>query len=338
MQKINYIVIIMLITAYISMAGEISKMGTTAAQFLKIGVGARASAMGESYVAVANDASAIFWNPAGMAQMKKSEVLFVRTNWIADITYDFATLAIPIQGIGSFGLFYQGLTMGEMKVRTEYQPEGTGELFNASSFALGASFAKQITSRFSFGITGKFIKESIWHESASTFAVDVGINYNTALKGLRLGMTVSNYGGKMRMDGKDLLRFIDVDPNLDGNNENIISALKTEEYDIPIIFRVGLAYNAFDTDFHRLTISLDGVSPNDYKEHLNAGLEYAFRNMVFLRGGYKGIGINNSEVGFSAGAGLKYIMSGGWGLSVDYAYVDFGRLGNVQRFSLSLLF
>ncbi|HGY56557.1 MAG TPA: PorV/PorQ family protein [Caldithrix abyssi] len=338
MRTIRYILIMMLIPAYMSVAGEISKVGTTAAQFLKIGVGARASAMGESYVAVANDASAIFWNPAGMAAMQNNEVMLVRTNWIAGMTYDFATIVMPIGQMGTFGLFYQGLTMGEMEVRTEYNPEGTGELFSASSFALGLSYAKMITSRFSFGITGKYIKEFIWHESASTFAVDLGIVYNTSLDGLRLGMAISNYGGKMRMDGKDLLRFIDIDPNLDGNNENIISRLNTEDYDIPIIFRVGLAYDAFNTDFHRLTVSMDGISPNDYKEHLNAGFEYAFRNMVFLRGGFKGIGINDREVGFSAGGGLKYTSSDGLGLNVDYAYVDFGRLGNVQRVSLSFLF
>jgi len=328
----------MLIAAYMSIAGEISKVGTTVAQFLKIGVGARASAMGEGFVAVANDASSIFWNPAGMAEMRNNEVLLVRTNWIVGMTYDFATIVMPISDLGTFGLFYQGLTVGEMEVRTEYKPEGTGELFNASSFALGLSYARKITSRFSFGLTGKYIKEFIWHESASTFAVDVGITYNTALKGLRLGMALANYGGKMRMDGKDLLRFIDIDPNLDGNNENIISRLNTDNYDIPIIFRVGLAYDAFETDFHKFTVTLDGISPNDYKEHLNAGFEYAFRDMVFLRGGFKGIGISDSEVGFSAGGGLKYLTADGMGLNVDYAYVDFGILGNVQRISLSFLF
>ncbi len=338
MRKFNYSVLLLLITAHLALSGEISKVGTTAAQFLKIGVGARASAMGESYVAAANDASAIFWNPAGMADMVNNEVLFVRTNWLADMNYDFATVVIPIPEWGTFGLFYQGLSMGEMKVRTEYQPEGTGELFNASSFALGISFAKEITDRFAFGITGKYIKESIWHESASTFAVDLGIIYNTVLEGLRLGMAISNYGGKMQMDGKDLLRFMDIDPNLDGNNENIISRLNTEQFDIPIVFRVGLSFDAIKSDFNRLTITMDGISPNDYKEHLNVGFEYGFREIVFLRGGYKGIGIDNSEVGFSAGGGLKYMMSGGIGLSLDYAYVDFGRLGKVQRFSLSLLF
>ena len=85
-------------------------------------------------------------------------------------------------------------------------------------------------------------------------------------------------------------------------------------------------------------MTLDGISPNDYYEYMNVGMEYGFRDMVFLRGGYKGIGMKNSEVGFSAGAGLKYTMDSNLGLAIDYAYVDYGRFTNVQRFSLSILF
>jgi long-subunit fatty acid transport protein len=338
MKNFAKIYLILLVSVNLLQAGEITKKGTTAAQFLKIGVGARASAMGESYVAEANDASAVFWNPAGMARLSANEVLFARTSWIADITYDFASIIAPVSNLGTFGLFYQGMTMGEMEVRTEYEPNGTGEMFGASSFALGFSFAREMTDRFSFGISSKFVRESIWHESASTFAFDVGIIYNTSVKNLRLGMAIVNYGGKMQMEGKELLRFIDIDPNLDGNNENVISHLNTEKYDIPLTFKVGFAYDPVKTPLHRLTATFDGVTPNDYNEYLNIGMEYGFREMVFLRGGYKGIGINDNEVGFSAGCGLKYKTYEKIGLNVDYAYVDYGRLNNVQRISLSILF
>ncbi len=337
MKKI-YLIFVIILSIGLVYAGEITKKGTSAAQFLKIGVGARASAMGESFVAEANDASAIYWNPAGIAAMSGNEMMLVRTNWIADMTYDFAAVAMPVENLGTFGLFYQALNMDEMKVRTEYKPEGTGELFSATSFTLGVTYAKNMTNRFAFGITTKYIREQIWHVSASTFAMDVGITYKTSLKNLRLGMAISNYGGKMKMDGKDLLSFVDIDPSLDGNNEYIISRLNTESYDIPLSFRVGLAFDPIKTDFHRITTTIDGVTPNDYTEHLNIGIEYGFREMVFLRAGYKGIGIKDAEMGFSAGGGLKYAMNKNIGLVIDYAFVDFGRLKNVQRFSLSILF
>ncbi len=334
----NIILVLLLIALGTLQAGEITKRGTTAAQFLKIGIGARAAAMGESMVADVNDASSIFWNPAGMARVSGNEIMLVRTNWLADITYDFAGLVVPMQGLGTFGLFYAGLTMGEMKVRTEYKPEGTGELFTASSLALGVSYARNMTERFAFGLTGKYIREQIWHETSATFALDVGITYLTSLKNLRLGMAISNYGGKMQMDGKDLLTFKDIDPNLDGNNENVIAKLNTEKYDIPLSFRVGFAYDAIKSDMQRLTLTFDGVTPNDFKEYLNVGGEYAFREMVFLRAGFKGVGAGEFEGGLSLGGGINYKLNDGLGLKIDYAYVDYGRLNNVQRFSLSMDF
>ena len=338
MKKILKTLILLLTAIGLAQAGEITKKGTNVAQFLKIGVGARASAMGESYVAEANDASALFWNPAGLAAVSSNEVLFVRTNWIADMTYDFAAFVVPFADLGTFGMYYQGLNMDDMKVRTPYAPDGTGELFSLSSFALGISFARKMTEKFAFGVGVKFLQEQIWHESASSIAIDVGITYATAIENLRLGMAITNYGGKMQMDGKDLLTFVDIDPNLDGNNENVISRLNTEKYDLPITFRVGFAYDPVKTDFHRITTTLDGVTPNDYNEHINVGVEYGFREMVFLRSGYKGIGLSNSEVGFSAGGGIKYSIDSDLGLVIDYAYVDFGRLDNVQRFSIKLVF
>lgn len=338
MKNIRNIFIVLVLACGLIQAGEITKKGTTAAQFLKIGVGARAAAMGESYVAEVNDASAIFWNPAGLARVQGNEVMFVRTDWFVGITYDFAGLVAPIADIGTFGLFYSGLNVSDMEVRTEQKPEGTGELFSATSLALGLSYARNMTGRFAFGVSGKYIHEQIWHETSSTFALDVGITYLTSINNLRLGMAIANYGGKMQLDGKDLLVFHDIDPNLDGNNESVIAKLNTEKYDIPLIFRVGLAYDPLKSDFHRMTVSLDGVTPNDYREYLNFGWEYAFREMVFLRAGYKGIGLKEQEGGFSAGGGITYKMQNGIGIKIDYAYVDYGRLDKVQRFSLSLLF
>jgi len=131
MIKIIKSLILLLIAIGFVQAGEITKKGTNAAQFLKIGVGARASAMGESYVAEANDASAMFWNPAGLAGVSNNELMFVQTNWIADMTYDFAALVMPFDNLGTFGIYYQGLSMNDMKVRTEYAPEGTGEIGRA---------------------------------------------------------------------------------------------------------------------------------------------------------------------------------------------------------------
>ncbi len=338
MKLITAIFINIILLGQILVAGEITKVGTTVAQFVKFGVGARASGMGESYVAAANDASAMVWNPAALTRLKKSQALFIRTKWIADVTYDFAGIALPFGEMGTLGIYYAGVNMNDMKVRTEYQQDGTGELFSASDLALGLSFGKNITPRFAFGVGVKYLRQQIWHETASNVAIDVGITYKTSIDGLRLGMALSNFGDKMQLGGKDLLVFHDPDPNLDGNNDKIIAQLNTEKYDIPLTFRIGLAYQFIKNDFHQITLAMDGITANDYKEYLNIGGEYAFRDMVFLRAGYKGVGIKNNEVGFSLGGGLKYNFVSGLGLLIDYAYVDFGRFNNVQRFSLSMNF
>ena len=339
MKIINYIIVLVTVLCLLpAQADEITKMGTSAAQFLKIGVGARAAGMGESFVAVASDGSAIFWNPAGLASLKKNELLLEHNNWIADISFDFGAIVIPTASSGTFALFVAALTMGEMERRTEYEPEGTGELFDAVDLALGVSYATYITQNFAFGMNAKFVKQKIWQETANGFAVDLGIIYHTELEGLSLGMALSNFGSKMQMDGTDLKRFIDIDPNTDGNNTQIIAKLNTEEYDMPLIFRIGLAYDLIKTDFQRITLAFDAISPNDYKEYVNGGLEYSYSDYFFLRGGYKGIGLSDSEVGFSLGGGVNIPFDESFQMKVDYAYTDFGRLDNVQRISLSAFF
>jgi opacity protein-like surface antigen len=338
MKRIKSSFIILFLYLGLLQGGEITKVGTTAAQFLKIGVGARSAAMGESFVAMANDASAIFWNPAGLASIKGKEVLLAHTEWIADISFDFGGVAISTESMGTFAVYAVTLNMGEMERRTELEPEGTGELFDASDLALGLSYAKYFTDRFAFGISVKYVQQQIWQETAQTFAIDAGIIYHTEVKNLRLGMALSNFGGKMQMSGKDLLHFHDIDPNLDGNNPQIISGLNTEKYDLPLAFRIGVAYDILESEYQRVTMAVDALSPNDYHEYVNTGIEYGFRDMVFLRGGYKGFGVSNQEVGYSVGGGLNYALDQSLKLKLDYAYTDFGRLENAQRISLTIGF
>ena len=109
----------------------ITKTGTTAASFLKIGVGARSVAMGGAYTAVANDVSSIYWNPAGLASMGGSQAIFNHVNWIADVQYDVAAAALQVEGFGTIGASFASMNVGEMDVTTVSEPEGTGERFTA---------------------------------------------------------------------------------------------------------------------------------------------------------------------------------------------------------------
>src|SRR4030065_987580 len=183
---------------------NVSKVGTAAASFLEIGVGAPANAMGGAFVGRANDASALYWNVGGIATLDRYEAILVHTTWIADTKFDFAGLVISLGTFGNFGLSFTSLSMEDMKVRTVEQPDGTGENFSASDISVALSFARKFTDRFSIGITAKYIKQSIWHMSSSAFAIDAGTLFKTdLLGGMTIGAVLSNFGTPMRLEGRD---------------------------------------------------------------------------------------------------------------------------------------
>lgn len=312
--------------------------GTTTGQFLKIEVGAKAIAMGGAFVSQANDASALYWNPGGLSKLQNSGAMFTHTYWLADINHDFAGIVLKIGDQHTIGFSYTSLTMGDMKVRTEIYPEGTGELFTASDYSLGISYGLNLTEDFSIGFTGKYVGETIWHMSASTIAFDLGLLYYTPIKNLQLGMSVSNIGGKMKFTGEDNFIYYTYNPGEHGNSDKIYAELKMDEWDLPLIYRVGLSFKALDTDLHALTISVDAIHPNDYSESVNIGCEYGFRERVFLRAGYKSLFMAESVEGLTAGIGLMYFLTDYVPMKVDYAYADFGRLQSVHRISVEIGF
>lgn len=317
---------------------KVTNVGTTAAPFLEIGVGARAIGMGGAFVATANDASAMYWNPAGIAGLKRIQAVFVHTDWLVDITYDYAGMIFPLGSFGTVGLNLTALNMGEMKVRTIDHPDGTGEYFDASDMAIGLSYGIHITNRFAIGFNFKYIQQSIWKERARGFALDIGTLYQTPWRGLRIGAALTNFGTDMKMTGNDLLVYHDIDPYQMGNNDHIFAELSTDSWPLPLNFQLGLAYDALQTDYHRVTLEMDAMHPIDNSESMNLGLEYGFMRRYFLRAGYRNLFLRNGEEGLTLGAGVDLTLFGGIHALLDYAYADFGRLQNTQRFSIVLRF
>jgi hypothetical protein len=316
----------------------ISKTGTTAAPFLEISPGAKSTAMGGAFVSVADDISALWWNPAGMVNLPGGQAVFTHATWLADITYSYGAATFNLgSGAGVMGVGMTFLSMGEMERTTESQPDGTGEYFDAGSFALSVSYARLLTESFSFGGTFKYIQESIFNMTSSAIAFDVGMLYTTPFAGTRLGMSMNNYGGKMQLTGDDTVIPVDVYPDVPGTNEATTAHLSLGEYDLPLIFRVGVSNDVYNTDLYRVTLSLDGVIPNNNLPYANMGGEFGYRNLFFLRGGFRKMFLPNSEGGFTAGGGLDFKVQG-FGLALDYGYEDFGRLGNIQKFTMTVKF
>jgi len=195
---------------------DFAKLGTSGAQFLKIGVG-RGAAMGEAFVAISDDASATFWNPSGLGTLTSREITLQHNEWIADIKHDYIAAVLPLGTFGTMGISLTALTMGKMEILQVDDPNtamvredtGTGTYFNAADFALGFSFGRMFTDRLAAGLAIKAVQEMIWDMVASGIATDFGIHYNTGFKGLRIAASMANFGQDIRFGGRNLDRSFD---------------------------------------------------------------------------------------------------------------------------------
>ncbi|HUL43675.1 MAG TPA: PorV/PorQ family protein [Bacteroidota bacterium] len=323
-----------------TVASDVSKSGTTAATFLEIPVGATAIGMGSAYVSVADDATSLYWNPSGIASIPQYNFMAVHTNWIADTKFDFGGLVLPIGDIGTLGFGVTILSMGDMKVRTVDQPEGTGEYFSAGDLAVGLTYARKLSDRFAVGFTGKYIQETIWHEQASAFALDIGTSFRTDLfGGMMIGATLSNFGTPMQMSGRDTRQFISVDPANSGSNFQVPSDIEMDSWNLPLLFQIGVSTNVVKQENYRWTVAVDALHPNDNYESMNMGAEFAYQEELFIRGGYESLFLPDAEGGFSFGFGVNTNnVSGNLGLSFEYAYRNMGRLDNTHTFSMGIAF
>lgn len=317
---------------------DVSKRGTTAAPFLSIGQGARAVAMGSAFAGVANDVSAVYWNPAGLTSAEGFQMMFDHTSWIADIKYNFLAASYNLGGYGAVGFSFTSSNIGDMKVTTIDQPGGTGETFSASDVAISLAYAMQLTDRFSIGINPKFIYQSIWKMSATAFAFDIGVKYITPFDDAVLAMSISNFGTKIQLLGNSNLVLHDLDPGTTGNNGKIPAYLETGAWSLPLNFRVGINYTPVRIDRHKLTVAADASHPSDDYESVNLGAEYSFNNFLFIRGGYKSLFLEDSEESFTLGFGVRQSLMNNSAILLDYAYQSFGRFSDIQKFTLSVNF
>lgn len=319
---------------------QITKTGTTAAKFLSIGIGPRANAMGGAFTSIVNDASALYWNPAGAASLDQYEAMFTHTSLFKDldISLNYAAIVVPTEGWGNFGVSVTSLDYGMMDVTTEYYPEGTGEKFSASSYAFALSYARNVTEDFTAGITIKYIRELIYNSSAEGIAFDIGTIFNTPFYGIKFSSIISNYGPKLQMSGEDLLVRHDADPNNNGNNETVDAYYKTDKFELPLKLQIGLSKEIQFLENQKLTIAVDATHSNDNAEYINVGGELSlFDDLLYLRGGYKALFLEDSQEGLTLGVGINY------GLEViyfgfDYAFQEYEFLGNTHSFGVRLRF
>jgi hypothetical protein len=338
--KIQNILILIFLCSGLLLAQStnVSKRGTTAAPFLSIAQGARALGMGGAFVALADDPSAMYWNPAGIADLQGVQVLVDHTSWIADLQYQYIGGTMSLGSYGALGLNITVSNYGDMKVTTVDQQEGTGELFGVTDLAVGLSYALNLTDAFSIGFTPKVIYQQIWKMSTSAMAIDMGVKYKTPFKGIMLGMSISNFGSKMQIQGENAIVSYDPDLSTKGNNGNIPAYLATDSWELPLNFRVGIAYDVPMGGLGKLTLAADAMHPSDNYECMNVGGEYVFYDFLYLRAGMKSLFQKDSEEGITLGVGVKQFLIGNLQFSVDYAYQNFNRLKYAQKIGIGVAF
>jgi hypothetical protein len=345
MKKISVLLVLLFLVWTTSLWGqENSRVGTAAAQFLKIGVGARSAALGECGTATPG-ITGLYWNPAAIASVDRMSLFFAQSSMYAGLSHSFFGFGYPL-GAGNtvgIGVIYMG--SDDIEITTLAEPEGVGTFYSLSNYAVNVSYGRYVTDRLSLGMAFKFVQEGIYREKARTFAVDFGSLLDTGLLGLKIAMSLSNFGGNMQMSGPDLRvshdRWADRpgDPNRDAD-------LATEGWPLPMIFRIGLSSSLIGIDgqltkseMSKLTLYADAYDSNDTLLRSNFGLEYVWNNLLALRGGYRGFVLGSDEFqtydtkSYSFGAGLNYTIAN-TNISFDYAYTDYQVLGNTQQISL----
>ena len=291
-------------------ARQFEKVGTIGAQFLKIGIGARAAGMGATFVSVADDASSVYWNAAGIARLTRNVISLNHCDWVADIMFSQATYVFDPQYVpGMMAIHARSLYMPEQPVRTVYRPEGDGTKFDNGDVAVGVTYARSLTDKFSAGLTFNYVHSSLADRSAQAYSFDFGTLYDTGFQSLRIGMAIQNIGTEME--------FID------------------RTVKLPTVFRVGMSMNVYEDAQTRVLATAEFSHPPDNSERANAGAEVGYKDFLYLRGGY---GFGYDAEGLGAGVGFKVPTSPNAEATVDYGYTDLGYLGGTHRVSIDFRF
>ncbi len=312
-------------------AQEASYHGTSAANFLKIGLGPKASGMADAYVTFGEDASCLYWNPAASSRIGKPSVVFSNLQWLVETDLNYLAVTVPFD-FGTLGLDIAYFTSGDIIETTLQEQDGTGRVVSANDLALGLAY-NDFTDRFSFGLKVKFIREQLASAEGSAFAFDVGSVFTTSFPGdLTIGLALANFGSDLQFSGNDLLVTHVVPGSPTG--KQVPATLETQSWSLPLFFRLGLSATPYKSDAAEVVVAYMLIDSRDYEARHHLGAAVTFLNLFTVRGGYR---FNYDEVTFSAGAGVK-IDTGALGrLSVDYAYTDFGNLKGVHQITLGVV-
>ena len=322
-------------------AGGGNRTGTGGATQLLIPVGPRGIAMGESNIATSYGVESLFWNPAGVARMGSgsTDVMFSHMSYIADIGVEYGAVSANFEGFGVVSLSLKSLSIGDIKVTTTQDPDGTGATFAPQMLTAGLSYARELTDRIAVGLTANIVMETLGEVNTSGLAFNVGVVYESLadINGLSMGIVMKNIGPQMQYGGSGLLVLATAQ---DQSRPPQYVKIESASFDLPSSFEMGLGYKLNVGEVNSLQFSGAYQTNNFSGDEYKLGAEYGYDKMFFARAGYQGapqVSSENYLYGFTAGAGIHYDLSG-IVVTVDYAYRDAKYFNGNHIFSLTLGF
>ncbi len=343
--------------------------GTTADEFLLLAPSARGEALGGAFAALATDVSAVYYNPAGLAQMDRAGFMASTMSYVASTRYDWAAAAFPFSGgARAIGVAVANFGFNNQPVYTVEDPNGTsGEVYSVSQTAVGLTYSQQFSDRFSAGITAKLINDQLGQTSGNAFAVDFGTSFHASIGGrpIRASFVIQNLGTTITQTGQALSIVFNRPPptgQQDVPQEPATAALTAKGWGLPVMFRVGLAYDVFETSASRLSVLGEFTQPNNNQPTFNLGGEYNLNlgssgfavagrasvtywpdnGLAVPDSGAQGYAGFTSSVGGTSkyrgayGGGIYYRPgTSGFGVGVDYAYRSMGLLGGVSMLTVA---
>ncbi|MGA7159760.1 MAG: PorV/PorQ family protein [Bacteroidota bacterium] len=325
------------------------RVGISAYQFLKIGADSRGSSMGDAYVAVVNDVSALFWNPGALVNSESNssivrdttltadqlsyhgQTIFSHTDWLVGVQHEFFGASYFLSSNDAIGVAATSLHTDPMEVTTETQPTGTGNYFTYGDVAVAATYSRRMTDQFSFGATVRYVRETIDVLHMDGVLIDLGTFYYLGIGTSRFAVVVSNFGGNVHPSGTV-------------TREDGTTVDNFQSFSPPTMFRLGYAVEPWLDGQNRLTVSLQLNHPNDNAENISLGVEYAYDRMFFVRAGAKRtvgeslLGAPSSSAeNYAAGAGV-FIPLGITTASLDYSFANYDDLGAVNRITVAITY
>ncbi len=288
---------------------DFSKAGSAGLQFLKIGVGARESGMGEAATGTTSGPNAVFWNAAGIAGAEKNAISFTHSDWFVNSKHYAASVIIPVSDL-VIGINALAFKIDDFEETTTLFPGGTGRMVSAGDIAIGLAVAKQFSDHLKIGGQVKYVQETLDDQSFNNILFDIGALYNTGWRNLRLGFSLQHFGADMKMIEKT--------------------------FRTPLLFRLSATDELVNSEDFTLTLAAELIHPTDNDEIYNFGTEFVLANLFALRAGYR---VNKDEGNLSFGAGLLPYSLGFMDVSFDYAFVKYDNVfSDIHRLTIGLAY